>query len=244
MPIKLIEPPVPREMMPKHIAVVMDGNGRWAKKRGMPRKLGHIQGARAFRKMIIHSIEIGLEYLSFYAFSTENWKRPDDEVHGIMNLMSKYLSDARTEFGNERVRLILLGDNEAFDPELKQKFTDLQNDTKDFRALTAGCAANYGARDEIVHAAKALARKVQEGTLSPEDITEEMISQNLYTKDMPDVDLLIRPGGEQRISNFLLWQSAYAELYFCDTLWPDFGPEDFDKAIVEYAKRTRRFGGV
>lgn len=244
MAIKHIEPPVPADMMPKHIAVIMDGNGRWAKKRGLPRKLGHVQGAKAFRKMIIHAIEIGVEYISFYAFSTENWKRPDDEVQGIMKLMSKYLTDARTEFGDEHVRIILLGDREAFEPELKQKFTDMENDTKDFRALTAGCCANYGSRDEIVHAAKAIAQQVKDGTLQPEDITEELISSHLYTKEMPDVDLLIRPGGEKRISNFLLWQCAYAELYFCDTLWPDFDAEEFDKAIVEYARRTRRFGGV
>ena len=230
-------------MLPKHIAVVMDGNGRWAKKRGLPRSAGHVQGARAFRKILLYANSIGIQNMSFYAFSTENWKRPEEEVKGIMNLMRKYIEDAYS-YKEERVRLILLGDREGFEPDLKKQFTDLENDTLECERLKTGIAANYGARDEITHAARELAQLVMEGKLRPEDITEELISQHLYTRDMPDVDLLIRPGGEQRISNFLLWQCAYSEFYFCDTLWPDFSPKDLDKAIVEYAKRTRRFGGL
>lgn len=240
---KPVEPPVPRDMMPRHIAIVMDGNGRWAKKRGMPRTYGHTQGAKAFKKLLFYAKDIGVEYISFYAFSTENWKRPDDEVRTIMNLMRSYLKDAYN-YAEEHVRFVLLGDREGFDEDLKKQFTDIEADTKDFVEMTAGLAANYGSRHEITSAVQALAKQVQAGTLKPEDITEEMISGQLYTKQMPDVDLLIRPGGEQRISNFLLWQSAYAELYFCDTLWPDFDSKELDKAIVEFARRTRRFGGL
>ncbi len=237
------EPPVPADMMPRHIAVIMDGNGRWAKKRGMPRTYGHVQGARTFHKLLRYAREIGVEYMSFYAFSTENWKRPDDEVHALMDLMRKYLKDAYNYF-DDRVRIVLLGDREDFEADLRQQFTDIEKDTGEFEKMTAGIAANYGSRHEITGACRELAKLVQEGKLQPEDITEDLISQHLYTKDMPDVDLMIRPGGEQRLSNFLLWQCAYAEFYFCDTLFPDFDSAELDKAIVEYARRTRRFGGL
>ena len=237
------EPPVPRDMMPRHIAIIMDGNGRWAKKRGMPRTYGHVQGALAFRKLLRYANEIGVEYISFYAFSTENWKRPDDEVHALMDLMRKYLKEAYEHF-DLRTRFVLLGDEDGFETDLRQQFIDIQKDTGDFERMTAGIAANYGSRYEITSACKELAQLVKEGKLQPEDITEDMISQHLYTREMPDVDLLIRPGGEQRISNFLLWQCAYAEFYFCDTLWPDFDSKELDKAITEFARRTRRFGGL
>ncbi len=243
MAIKRIEPPVPREMMPRHIAIIMDGNGRWAKKRGMPRTYGHLQGAKAFKKILEYAKAIGVEYISFYAFSTENWKRPDDAVPAIMNLMRSYLKDVYN-YRDENIRFILLGDRADFEEDLRKQFTDLENDTKDRFEMTVGMAANYGSRHEIASAAAALAEAVQAGSLTPHDITEEMLTQQLYTKEMPDVDLLIRPGGEMRISNFLLWQSAYAELYFCDTLWPDFDHKELDKAIAEYARRTRRFGGL
>ncbi|HBI85692.1 MAG TPA: di-trans,poly-cis-decaprenylcistransferase [Ruminococcus sp.] len=237
------EAPVPKDMMPRHIAIIMDGNGRWAKKRGMPRTYGHVQGALAFRKLLRYANEIGVEYMSFYAFSTENWKRPDDEVHALMDLMRKYLKEAYDHF-DLRTRFVLLGDEDGFESDLRQQFIDIQKDTDDFERMTAGIAANYGSRNEITSACKKLAALVKEGKLQPEDITEELISQNLYTKDMPDVDLMIRPGGEQRLSNFLLWQCAYAEFYFCDTLFPDFDSKELDKAIVEFARRTRRFGGL
>ncbi len=230
-------------MMPQHIAIIMDGNGRWAKKRGMPRTYGHVQGARNFRKLLRYAREIGVKYISFYAFSTENWKRPDDEVHALMNLMRKYLKEAYDYF-DDRVRVVLLGDREDFEADLKKQFTDIEKDTGDFEKMTAGIAANYGSRHEITGAARQLAQLVKEGKLEPEDITEELISDHLYTRGMPDVDLMIRPGGEQRLSNFLLWQCAYAEFYFCDTLWPDFDSKELDKAIVEFARRTRRFGGL
>jgi len=240
---KKYEAPVPADMMPQHIAIIMDGNGRWAKKRGMPRTYGHIQGARNFRKLLRYAREIGVKYISFYAFSTENWKRPDDEVHALMNLMRKYLKEAYDYF-DDRVRVVLLGDREDFEADLKQQFTDIEKDTGDFEKMTAGIAANYGSRHEITCAARQIAQLVKDGKLEPEDITEELISDHLYTKGMPDVDLMIRPGGEQRLSNFLLWQCAYAEFYFCDTLWPDFDSKELDKAIVEFARRTRRFGGL
>ena len=209
----------------------------------MPRTYGHVQGARTFHKLLRYAREIGVEYMSFYAFSTENWKRPDDEVHALMDLMRKYLKDAYNYF-DDRVRIVLLGDREDFEADLRQQFTDIEKDTGEFEKMTAGIAANYGSRHEITGACRELAKLVQEGKLQPEDITEELISQHLYTKDMPDVDLMIRPGGEQRLSNFLLWQNAYAEFYFCDTLFPDFDSAELDKAIVEYARRTRRFGGL
>ncbi|MBQ8921937.1 MAG: di-trans,poly-cis-decaprenylcistransferase [Oscillospiraceae bacterium] len=240
---KKYEPPVPADMMPQHIAIIMDGNGRWAKKRGMPRTYGHVQGARNFRKLLRYAREIGVKYISFYAFSTENWKRPDDEVHALMNLMRKYLKEAYDYF-DDRVRVVLLGDREDFEADLRQQFTDIEKDTGEFEKMTAGIAANYGSRHEITGAARQLAQLVKEGKLEPEDITEELLSDHLYTKGMPDVDLMIRPGGEQRLSNFLLWQCAYAEFYFCDTLWPDFDSKELDKAIVEFARRTRRFGGL
>lgn len=241
--VKRIDPPVPRDMMPRHIAIIMDGNGRWAKKRGMPRSFGHIEGAKTFRKILRYALNIGVEYISFYAFSTENWNRPEDEVHQLMDLMRKHLADAYN-YREDRVRVILLGDREGFEPDLKQKFTDVERDSHDFENMTAGICANYGSRHEINGAVKEIAQLVKDGQLEPDDITEELISQHLYTKEMPDVDLLIRPGGEQRLSNFLLWQSAYAELYFCDTLWPDFNEKELDKAIVEFARRTRRFGAI
>jgi undecaprenyl diphosphate synthase len=211
--------------------------------RGKPRSFGHIEGAKTFHKLLRYALSIGVEYISFYAFSTENWNRPEDEVRQLMDLMRKYLKDAY-KYADDRVRVILLGDRDGFEPDLRQLFIDGENDSRDYENMTAGIAANYGSRREITTAARELAELVKEGKLEPQDITEELISQHLYTKEMPDVDLLIRPGGEQRISNFLLWQCAYAEFYFCDTYWPDFDSKELDKAIVEFARRTRRFGGL
>ena len=231
------------EVLPVHVGFIMDGNGRWAKKRGMPRTYGHVQGALAFRKLLRYANEIGVKYMSFYAFSTENWKRPDDEVHALMDLMRKYLKEAYEHF-DLRTRFVLLGDEDGFEADLRQQYIDIQKDTVDFERMTAGIAANYGSRNEITHACRELAQLVKEGKLEPEDITEDMISQHLYTKDMPDVDLMIRPGGEQRLSNFLLWQIAYSEFYVTDVLWPDFNRYDFLRALLSYQGRNRRFGGV
>lgn len=236
-------PPIPAQQLPQHIAFIMDGNGRWAKKRGLPRSAGHIEGAKTFKKIVRYCKDIGIPNITFYAFSTENWKRPEDEVHTIMDLMRDYVVEVRRYF-SEETRVFILGDKAAFAPDLRESLASLERDTLDYHQMQMGLAVNYGSRDELTHACRALAQQVREGRLNPEEITEEMISAQLYTNQMPDVDLLIRPGGEYRISNFLLWQSAYAELYFCDTLWPDFSPKALDAALVEYAKRNRRFGGL
>lgn len=228
---------------PEHIAFIMDGNGRWAKKRGMPRKFGHREGAKTFKKITRYCKDIGIKNVSFYAFSTENWKRPKDEVDAIIELFREYIVDVRNYIG-EDVRVLFLGDKTIFDDDLQKKMIDLEEDTKDRREMTILLAINYGGRDDIVHAAKILAEKVKSGEINSEDITENMFQQYLYTLDVPDVDLMIRPSGEQRISNFLIWQSAYAEFYFTDILWPDFSTNALDDAIAEFANRSRRFGGV
>lgn len=231
------------EDLPKHIAFIMDGNGRWAKKRALPRKFGHREGAKTFKKITRYCKDIGIKNVSFYAFSTENWKRPKDEVDAIIELFREYIIDVRNYIG-EDVRVLFLGDKTIFDDDLQKKMNDLEEDTKNRREMTMLLAINYGGRDDIVHASKILAHKVQSGEISIEDINENMFQQYLYTLDVPDVDLLIRPSGEQRISNFLIWQSAYAEFYFTDILWPDFSTNDLNMAIIEFGNRSRRFGGV
>ena len=231
------------ENLPKHIAFIIDGNGRWAKKRLMPRKFGHVEGAKTFKKIVRYCKDIGIRYISFYAFSTENWKRPEDEVEAIMNLFRKYLDDVRNDF-IEETQLIFLGDKTFFAEDIREKMLSLEEDTKHFDKMTLLIAANYGARDEITHATREIAKQVQKGEINPEDINENMIEKNLYTKEVPDVDLLIRPSGELRISNFLLWQCAYAEFYFTNVLWPDFLPQELNKALNDYASRSRRFGGI
>ena len=215
--------------LPGHIAFIMDGNGRWAKKRAMPRRFGHREGAKNFRRIARYCKDIGIKNISFYAFSTENWKRPKDEVEAIIELFREYIVDVRNYIGEE-VRVLFLGDKSIFDEDLQKKMNDLEEDTKDNREMTMLLAINYGGRDEIVHAAKILADKAADGEISPEDITEETFGANLYTRDVPDVDLLIRPSGELRISNFLIWQSAYAEFYFTDVLWPDFSEKELEAA--------------
>lgn len=229
--------------LPEHIAFIMDGNGRWAKKRMLPRKFGHREGAKNFRRIARYCKDIGIKNISFYAFSTENWKRPKDEVDAIIELFREYIVDVRNYIGEE-VKVLFLGDKTIFDDDLQKKMIDLEEDTKENHEMTMLLAINYGGRDEIVHSAKILANKVLQGEITSEDITEDMFGKYLYTKDVPDVDLLIRPSGEQRTSNFLIWQSAYAELFFTDVLWPDFSEKELKKAIIEYAGRSRRFGGV
>lgn len=231
------------EILPEHIAFIMDGNGRWAKKRGLPRKFGHREGAKNFRRIARYCKDIGIKNITFYAFSTENWKRPKDEVDAIIELFREYIVDVRNYIGEE-VRVLFLGDKSIFDADLQKKMTDLEEDTKDNHEMTMLLAINYGGRDEVVHVSKILAQKAADGELKPEDITEDMFGSYLYTKDVPDVDLMIRPSGELRLSNFLIWQSAYAEFYFTDVLWPDFSPEELEKALVNFAGRSRRFGGV
>ncbi|MCD7742582.1 MAG: isoprenyl transferase [Ruminococcus sp.] len=235
-------------IVPTHIGVIMDGNGRWAKKRGLPRKIGHREGAQTFRTITRHAKNLGVKYFTVYAFSTENWKRPADEVEALMDLFEKYLDEVR-DFIEENIRICFIGDRTMLRPELQRKMKSVEEDSRDFDAMTLLIAINYGGRDEIVHAVKKLAKRVKEGSLSPDDINESVLENELYTAEIdgdiaPDVDLIIRPSGEQRLSNFMIWQSAYAEYYFTNILWPDFKPSDLEKAIIAYSDRNRRFGGV
>lgn len=234
---------VQKDKLPVHVGFIMDGNGRWAKKRGLPRSLGHKEGAAVFKKIADYCLDLGIKYITFYAFSTENWKRPADEVNAIMDLFDAYLDDVG-KYAAKKTRIVFLGDKAPFRKSIRDKMIDIENKTRDFDAMTLMLAMNYGGRDDIVRAAKKAVQLASEGYLKPEDITEDMFSKLLYTEGMPDVDLVIRPSGEYRLSNFLIWQCAYAEYYFSDVLWPDFKTADLDKALEEYASRNRRFGGV
>lgn len=229
--------------IPKHIGIIMDGNGRWAKKRMLPRNMGHKKGAEVFQDITRYCNELGLESVTFYAFSTENWKRPAEEVNGIMSLLKEYLIKA-FDYEKENNRVIFLGDKSAFSGELLELMLDIEEKTKDRTGMTLNIALNYGARNEIVKAAKEIAENVKDGLISVDDITEELFSDHLYTKGQPDPDFILRPSGEKRISNFLLWQIAYSEFVYMDVLWPDFTRRDLDRAIIEFNKRNRRFGGV
>ena len=228
---------------PRHIAIILDGNGRWAKKRGLPRTAGHAVGAETFRKIATYCKNIGVEYLTVYAFSTENWKRPEGEVSTIMKLLGKYLHEAIDTMERDHSRMKVFGDLEGLSPELRQLVEKTDEISRRYEGFQANICLNYGGRDEILHAARRYARDYAEGKADAE-ITEEDFSDYLYSAGIPDPDLLIRPGGEQRISNFLLWQCAYAEFYFTDVLWPDFSPEELDKAIAVFNSRDRRYGGV
>ncbi len=231
------------ENLPRHIGFIMDGNGRWAKKRAMPRNFGHKQGAAVFKKTVNWCRELGVRAATFYAFSTENWKRPADEVKGIMNLLRKYIKDIRA-MAKEDVRFIFIGDLTKLDEDIQVELTDIMETTKQNTGFITGVALNYGGRAEIANAARLLAEKCVSGELEPGDITEEAFERELYTSKFPPLDLVIRPSGEQRLSNFLIWQAAYAEFVFMDVLWPDFKKKDLESAIEEYAHRSRRFGGV
>ena len=229
---------------PRHIAIIMDGNGRWAKKRGLPRTAGHAAGAEAFRRIANYCRTLGVEYLTVYAFSTENWKRSADEVSGIMRLLGRYLQEALADMEKNHVRFKFFGDLSRLSPRLRKLCQQAEQTSSTYHDVQVNFCLNYGGRDEIVKAAQRAAREVQEGNLKPEEITEEVFSQYLYSGDVPDPELIIRPSGEMRTSNFLLWQSAYSEYVFMDILWPDFAPEHLDQAIAEYHRRNRRFGGV
>ncbi len=231
------------ERLPKHIGIIMDGNGRWAKKRKLPRTAGHTVGARTFKSIARYCNKIGIEYLTVYAFSTENWKRPKDEVEAIMKLLKDYLVDAKN-FKDENIKVKFIGDLSPLSDELKQLIVDAEEGSKQATGLNLNIALNYGGRDEIVYAAKKIAKKVKNGEISPDEINEKMISDNIYTAFQPDPDIIIRPSGEFRISNFLIWQSAYSEFWYSDVLWPDFKPKDLDRAIIDFQQRNRRFGGI
>lgn len=230
--------------MPRHIAIIMDGNGRWAKKRGLPRSAGHAAGAETFRRIANYCRTLGVEYLTVYAFSTENWKRSEEEVGAIMRLLGNYLKEALRDMEKNHVRFRFFGDLTQLSPELRQLCEDAQSRSEQFSDVQVNFCLNYGGRNEIVHAAREFAREVAEGKRQPQELTEELLSEYLYSAGVPDPELIIRPSGELRTSNFLLWQSAYSEYVFMDVLWPDFGPEELDKAIDEYKRRNRRFGGV
>lgn len=232
-------------VVPKHIAIIMDGNGRWAKKRNLPRKAGHKVGSETFREIARYCEEIGVKYLTVYAFSTENWKRPEDEVKAIMTLLRSYLNEAIEKMAKENIAVRILGDLTPLSKDIKKlidKTNEISKSLKD--PIVTSLCINYGGRDEIKNAMVKIAEEVQNGNIAVGDITEELISDNLYTKEIPDPDLVIRPSGEIRLSNFLLWQSAYSEFYFTDVLWPDFTKETLDLAILTYNKRERRFGGI
>ena len=228
---------VDKSRLPRHIAIIMDGNGRWAKKRGLPRTVGHKVGAETFRKIALYCKALGVEYLTIYAFSTENWKRPADEVSTLMSLLKKYMQEAIDTMERDQMKLRFFGDLSALSPEL-QALAHKANEVADrVEGFQANLCINYGGRDEILHAAR-------ECAAAGEEMTEENLERHLYSAGIPDPELIIRPGGELRLSNFLLWQCAYSEFYFCDTLWPDFGERDLDEAIVAFQQRDRRFGGV
>ena len=229
---------------PRHIAIIMDGNGRWAKKRGLPRTAGHTAGAETFRNIASYCRTLGVEYLTVYAFSTENWKRSSEEVSAIMKLLGKYLQEALQDMEKNHVRFRFFGDLSRLDPKLQQLCLDAEAKSSVFGDVQVNFCLNYGGRDEIVKAAKAFATDVASGKCDAEDLTEEMLASYLYSSGVPDPELIIRPSGELRTSNFLLWQSAYSEYVFMDVLWPDFGPADLDEAIAQYHRRNRRFGGV
>ena len=230
--------------LPRHIAIIMDGNGRWAKKRGLPRTAGHAAGAETFRNIATYCKEIGLEYLTVYAFSTENWKRSAEEVGALMGLLKKYLLEAIEQMERDRVKMEFFGDLTALDPELQELCQKTREISKRYDGCQVNICLNYGGRDEIVRAAMAYAKDCQEGRASADSLTQEQFGTYLFSKGVPDPDLIIRPSGELRLSNFLPWQAAYSEFYFTDVLWPDFDKEELHRAIAAFQGRSRRFGGV
>ena len=230
--------------IPVHVAIIMDGNGRWAKRRGLPRTAGHVQGARTVEQILEDADHMGIRYLTVYAFSTENWSRPDSEVKALMNLLRTYMKTSLAKCAKNNVRIRVIGDKSRLDKDLQASIANLEKETASNTGIGFQIAINYGSRDEMVRAVQAAAQKVKDGELRPEDITENFLSNSLDTCGIPDPDLLIRTGGEQRISNFLLWQTAYSELYFCDAAWPDFNKAELEKAVDAFNHRERRYGGL
>lgn len=230
--------------IPKHIGIIMDGNGRWAKKRHMPRSAGHNQGGKVFRKIARYCSDIGVKYLTVYAFSTENWKRPQEEIDALMKLFKEYLDEALRDFKDDSIVVRFIGDKSPFDKELQELMIENEEGSKDRDGMVLNIAMNYGSRDEIVRAVKGISENVKNGIIDIDSIDETMVSEYLYTANQPDPDLIIRPSGEYRISNFLLWQCAYSEFVIMNTLWPDFSTDDLDEAIRIFNNRNRRFGGV
>ena len=231
-----------KENMPKHIAIIMDGNRRWARAQGKSASYGHKQGAKTLEKIVRYANQIGLEYITVYAFSTENWKRAEEEVNALMVLLQSYLDDYSKRADSENIRVKILGDITALSQGMQKSILNCMERTKNNTGVTFNIALNYGGRDEIIKAVKSIAQKIESGDTKIDDIDERMISNNLYTAGQPDPDLVIRTSGEQRLSNFLPWQVVYSEFLFIDKNWPDFTEEDLENAIIEYQKRTRKFG--
>ncbi len=232
-----------QELLPKHIAIIMDGNRRWAKERGLDPKLGHKEGAENLKRIARYANKLGIQYLTVYAFSTENWKRTKEEVGALMLLLQKYVKDLLASSDLENIKINVIGDISKLDSTLQRSIKKVMEKTKDNTGLTLNIAFNYGGRDEIVKAMQKVGQKLQNNEIKLEDITEDLISNSLYTAGQPDPDLLIRPGGEQRISNYLLWQLAYTEFLFVSKYWPEFSEQDLDEAIETFTNRNRKFGG-
>lgn len=230
--------------VPRHVAIILDGNGRWAKKRMLPRNAGHAAGSKNVEKICAAAWDMGIEYVTMYAFSTENWSRPKEEVDALMKLLHSYLKDCLKTSKKNNMQVRVIGDISKLDKDLQERIIELERVSAENTGLHFQVALNYGSRDEIKRSIISIANEVKEGSLLPEDITENIISSHLDTSGIPDPDLMIRTSGEQRLSNYLLWQLAYAEFYFTDVLWPDFSKKDLQKAVEFYQSRDRRFGGV
>ncbi len=232
-----------KELGINHIGIIMDGNGRWAQKRGLPRKAGHPKGAEAFKKCLDSCVKLGVPCVTFYAFSTENWSRPKDEVDSLMSLFLSFM-DEMMKLSSKNIRLRFIGSREGVPEKISAKMDEAESRTVGNTGTWCCVAFNYGGKEEILHAAKKIALEYKNGSIGIDDIDETAFNSCLYTEGLPEVDLIIRPSGEQRLSNFLIWQAAYAEFVFMDVLWPDFSEKDLIAALVEYGKRNRRFGGV
>ncbi|MDD5939461.1 MAG: isoprenyl transferase [Lachnospiraceae bacterium] len=230
--------------IPAHVAIIMDGNGRWAKKRGLPRTMGHAQGAKVVEQILEDADHMGIKYLTVYAFSTENWSRPGSEVKALMNLLRTYMKTSLAKCAKNNVRIRVIGDKTRLDEDLQASIANLEENTKNNTGIGFQIAINYGARDEMRRAVQKIAAEVKEGKMDARDITEQTISDHLDTAGIPDPDLLIRTCGEERLSNFLMWQLSYSELYFTDKAWPDFDKAELEKAVDAYNHRERRFGGL
>lgn len=235
------------KVLPKHIGFIMDGNGRWAKMRGLERSEGHKAGAKTFRRVVEYCADVGIEHVTFYAFSTENWSRPENEVKALMKLFKEYLLEAdererENDIRQSRIRFI--GERDGLPKDLLRLIEKAEKVSSKYSKITVNVALNYGGRAEITHAVKEIAKKVKDGKLSVDDINEKLISDSIYTAGQPDPDIIVRPSGEYRLSNFLTWQSAYSEFWFSDILWPDFTEKDINDILFDYEKRNRRFGGV
>lgn len=232
-------------VVPAHIAIIPDGNRRWARERTLPVSAGHREGAEVFRRIVRHAQHLGVKYITFYAFSTENWKRDDSEVETLMKLLLNFLLNSEKELGADKDKICIkvIGDRTGLSAEMQKEIIRVEKETEANTDIIVNMAINYGGRDELTHCVRAIAEKVEKGILNPEDITEETVESHLYTAGVPDPDLLIRTSGEERISNYLLWQLAYTEFYFSQKLWPDFSEKDLEEAVRIYSSRHRRFGG-